>query len=80
MAQTPQKTKADTAQDYKQSIAELLDKYEDGWKIFKKATDWTDPVHIKEEYKDDPTLPDSWISLTDKVLGIIAHEKDGPET
>lgn len=66
-------------QDYVQSIRTLLDNYENGWDIFKKASDWTDPIHFKDGV-DGSDLPQTWIALADKVISIIAHEKYGLDT
>lgn len=73
----------ESQQPYFKTITELLDKYEDGWDVFVKAheaKDYDIPVPRKEEFKDDPYLPDTWLALADKVISIIAHEKLGLET
>lgn len=65
----------DTAKkDYKTEIKELLDNYEDGWDIFKKADDWTYPATLKPESRGKD-LPSSWIELADKVISLVAHGK-----
>ncbi|MDD3019734.1 MAG: SpoVR family protein [Alphaproteobacteria bacterium] len=66
--------------DYKAQISELLSHYEDGAQIFinaYNAKNWRYPVNLKEESKGDPSLPRTWIELSDKVISIIATEKYG---
>ncbi|MBI2234804.1 MAG: SpoVR family protein [Micavibrio aeruginosavorus] len=65
--------------DYKQQIFDLLDNYEDGRNLFKKAEDWTYPVLLKPG-AEDKGLPESWLGLADEVIRIIAHEKYGLDT
>lgn len=65
---------------YKDKIADLLNKYEEGWDVFKKASDWTDAIHIKPEFQGDVSLPQNWIELADRVISIIAHDKYGLDT
>ena len=68
----------ESKQPYFKKIKELLDKYEDGWNVFIKAHEEKDfdiPVPRKEEFKDDPYLPDTWLELADRVISIIAHDK-----
>jgi spore cortex formation protein SpoVR/YcgB (stage V sporulation) len=69
---------ADTKKDYKAQIKELLSHYEDGEKIFIKAWEadnWNYPVTLKEGSQNTPGLPQNWLELIDKVIGIIAREK-----
>lgn len=64
--------------DYKAAVAELLSHYEDGPNLFKKAQaakDWDYPVVIKEDSKDIPGLPTTWLALTERVLAIVAEQK-----
>jgi spore cortex formation protein SpoVR/YcgB (stage V sporulation) len=70
-------------QDYKESVFSLLDKYVEGRDLFKNAHNaksWDYPVEIKEEFKNDPHLPDSWLELVEKVFSIIAKEKYNLDT
>lgn len=69
------KQKATTQKDYKKSLQDLLSHYEDGWDIFSKAPHWDYPATRKEEFKDDPSLPRTWLELADKAISIIAKEK-----
>lgn len=71
------KVKTKDKKDYKQSLKDLLDNYEDGWDIFKKAKHWDYPVKKKESAKDDQSLPGTWLELADKAISIIATEKYG---
>jgi len=71
---------SEVKEEYLAKIKTLLDKYEEGWDVFKNADDWDNPVHIKEKYQSDYTLPTSWISLADEVIRIIAHDKYGLDT
>lgn len=65
---------------YLEKIKALLNKYEEGWDVFKKADDWDSPIHIKPEYEGDFSLPTSWLSLADEVIRIYAHDKYGLDT
>ncbi len=65
--------------DYKAEIDELLSHYEDGRDIFKKADDWDYPVRIKPGH-EVADLPDTWMGLAEKVIGILAHGKYELET
>jgi stage V sporulation protein R len=71
---------AERNQNYKEHIQKLLSNYVGGWDIFKKAADWDSPIEKKPEAEGKPGLPDSWLELADKVIGIIAHEKYGLDT
>lgn len=64
--------------DYADKVYALLDCYEEGRDLFKnaqKARTWDYPVIRKKEFEDDPSLPDSWLGLVEKVIGTIAKEK-----
>ena len=68
----------ESKQPYFKKILDLLSKYEDGWNVFIKAHElqrYDIPVPRKEEFQDDPYLPNSWMELSDAVLSIIAKEK-----
>jgi stage V sporulation protein R len=65
-------------QGYYKTLKKLLDCYEDGWNFLinaHKAKSYTYPVKLKEEFKDDPYLPQTWLELCDAVCQIIAKEK-----
>ncbi|MFA7275228.1 MAG: SpoVR family protein [Pseudobdellovibrionaceae bacterium] len=65
---------------YKDKIEQLLSHYVDGDQVFinaHKAKDFDYPLLRKEEFADDPYLPDSWLALVAEVQGIIAKDMMG---
>lgn len=65
--------------DYRKEIEDLLSNYEDGWQIFTKAADWSEPIRFKPDAKGH-NLPDTWLGVADRVISIIAHGKYGLDT
>ncbi len=64
--------------DYKDKVFALLDCYENGRELFRKADEaktWDYPITLKDEHKNDPKLPDNWLGLVERVISIIAKEK-----
>ena len=61
----------------KQSINNVLMHYEEGWDVFKNAKSWEHPVNIRLGSESVEDLPDTWMDLAEKVIGIIAKEKYG---
>lgn len=64
--------------DYKQRIADLLDKYEDGRDVFIK-NHWDDPLKLKPGTYGEG-LTDNWMGLMEQVTGIIGKYKYGLDT
>lgn len=78
MLDIPHYERPEEEQGYYKSLKTLLDHYEDGWTFLidaHKAKDYDYPVRLKEEFKNDPYLPKSWLELCDAVCQIIAKEK-----
>lgn len=76
----PDYARPEEEQGYYKSVTDLLDHYEDGWNLFIKAhrdKNYDYPLPVKEEHKNNPYIPQSWLALTDKVIQIIATEKYG---
>lgn len=65
--------------DFLKEIKDLLNCYEDGWDIFKKADDWDYTPVRKAEFKDE-NIPETWLGLADKVISIVAEGKYGLDT
>ena len=63
----------------KAKIEDLLSHYEDGMDLLKKpsskAGEWRYPERIKEEFKDKPGLPTTWMGVVAQVQEYIAVEK-----
>lgn len=59
----------------KKSINDVLQHYEEGWDIFSNAKSWEHPVTKKPSAEGVDGLPDTWLDLAEKVIGIIAKEK-----
>lgn len=65
-------------QEYYKELVDLLDHYENGWDLLiqaHKENDYDYPLPVKEEHKDNPYIPKSWLELADKVIQIIALKK-----
>lgn len=65
---------------HREKIEKLLSHYVDGDQIFinaHHAKDFDYPVIRKEEFANDPYLPDSWLALVAQVQGIIAEDMLG---
>lgn len=74
----PHYDKPEEEQEYYKKLVELMDHYEDGWNLLikgHKEKDYDYPLPIKEEHKDNPYIPHSWLALADKVCQIIAVDK-----
>ncbi|MFN3701750.1 MAG: SpoVR family protein [Alphaproteobacteria bacterium] len=78
MSDIPHYEKPEHEQAYYKSLKELLDHYEDGWNFLinaHKEKNYDYPLKLKEEHKDNPYLPKTWLELCDRVCQIIAKEK-----
>lgn len=65
-------------QAYYQKVKDLLDHYEDGWDVFINAhrdRNYDYVLTPKEEHKNNPYIPQSWLELADSVIAIIAKDK-----
>ncbi len=66
--------------DYIEDIKALLSNYEDGWDVFKKQKHWDDALIRKDKAKNDHTIPDTWLELVERVVGIVAKGKYNLDT
>lgn len=64
-------------QTLRQSIDDVLQHYQEGWDVFMNAKSWEHPVKKKPASADRKDLPDNWMALAERVIGIIAKQKYG---
>ncbi|MFP4314536.1 MAG: SpoVR family protein, partial [Alphaproteobacteria bacterium] len=78
MSQIPHYERPEEEQEYYQDLVKLLDHYEDGWNLLIKAhkeNNYDYPLPVKEEHKDNPYIPTTWLALADQVIQTIALKK-----